>query len=118
MGLHPPSSPPSSPDAKSVNPPLHPPFIPLAMYPPHTPLGHMKGAPTPDGGARCRKNHAPKISKKDSRMTRYAITLAVPKIGPVKHIVKAESIGDAQARAMAAHPGSVIVKAEKAWGEE
>lgn len=51
-------------------------------------------------------------------MTRYAITVAVPKIGPVKHIVKAESIGDAQARAMAAHPGSVIIAAERMKGGE
>lgn len=51
-------------------------------------------------------------------MTRYSITIAVPKIGPVKHIVKAASIGDAQARAMAAHPGSVIIAADRIKGGE
>lgn len=58
------------------------------------------------------------VSRTNPRMTRYAITLAVPKIGPGKHIVKADSIGDAQARAMKAHPGSVIIAADRIKGGE
>ncbi|WP_375553378.1 hypothetical protein [Roseovarius mucosus] len=50
-------------------------------------------------------------------LTRYSVTLAVPKIGPVKHVVKAVNASEAQARAMAAHPGSVVMKAERMGGE-
>lgn len=49
-------------------------------------------------------------------MTKYEVTLTVPNIGKVKHVIRAENRDDAKDRAKAAHPTATVVKAAEVKG--